>query len=195
MTMIRRPDRSMSGLPDVIDRWLRDPFAGGFRMWDGTATLPAVDVRETGDSYLVEAEIPGLKPENIDVEIDGNTVTIRGQYKEDTNRQEESYLLRERRTGSFVRSIALPGEIDVERSASSYENGELRIELPKSARARARRIEVRGTPRSVGEGSSDAGGQAMGETPGQASGQPTASGSSQEPGQAPGQTSGNGRSS
>jgi HSP20 family protein len=152
MTMIRRPDRSIGSLPDVFDRLLRDPFAGAFRMWDGGATLPAVDVRETGDSYLIEAEIPGLKPENIDVEIDGNTVTIRGQFKEETSKQEESYLLRERRTGSFVRSITLPGEIDVDRSTSSYENGELRIELPKSARARARRIEVKGAARPVGEG-------------------------------------------
>jgi HSP20 family protein len=171
MTLMRRPDRSMS---DVIDRLLRDPFGGAFRVWDGAAMMPAVDVRETGDSYLVEAEIPGLKPENIDVEIDGNTVTIRGQYKDETSRQEESYLLRERRTGSFVRSIALPGEIDVERTTSSYENGELRIELPKSARARSRRIEVKGAPRPVGEGHGLGSAQSTSQSTGQPEGQSTA---------------------
>jgi HSP20 family protein len=162
MTMIRRPDRSMS---DAIERFLRDPFAGGFRNWEGGLTVPPVDVRETPDTYLIEVEIPGLRPENIDVEIDGNTVTIRGHDQEETNRQEESYLMRERRTRSFVRSITLPGEIDTERTTSSYEDGELRIELPKSARARARRIEVRSSARSVGESSGTMTGQTAGDGP------------------------------
>ena len=151
MTLIRRPDR-MSSLPDVIDRLFRDPFGAGIRVWDGSMNLPPVDVRETGDAYVVEAELPGLRADDIDVEIDGNTLTIRGQFGKETNREEENSIVRERRSGSFIRSITLPSEIDTERTTSSYENGELRIELPKSERAKARRIQVTGAARSVGEG-------------------------------------------
>ena len=93
---------------------------------------------------VVDAELPGIRPEDTEVTLDGRTLSIRGRYHESREEggQGERYLLRERRTGELMRSVTLPGAIDADNVETSFEQGELRITLPKAAETRARRIPV-----------------------------------------------------
>jgi HSP20 family protein len=142
MTLVRRPlDRDQIPFRNVMERLLADwPLAsmqGGF-----TDVAPPLDVRETDEAYIVEVELPGVDPKDTEVSIEGRTLTVRGQFAEEQEKQEGNFLLRERRRGQFMRAVALPGMVEVDKVTSRYENGELTITLPKAAQNRARRVEI-----------------------------------------------------
>ena len=101
-----------------------------------------IDVRETDDAYLVEVDLPGIDPKNLELLIEGRTLTIRGQMTEEKEEKQGNYLLKERRQGQFMRAVALPAMVDVDKVTSKFENGQLTITLPKAAQNRARRIEI-----------------------------------------------------
>jgi HSP20 family protein len=153
MTMTRRPsDRSVVPLRTALERFMDWPFT----QVDAALTelAPPIDVRESGDAYLVEIDLPGIDAKDTEVLVEGRTLTVRGQYSREQQREEGGYLLRERRSGDFVRAIALPGMVDPEGAESTFENGLLTIKLPKAAQNRARRIEVRGNGhQKLGSGS------------------------------------------
>jgi HSP20 family protein len=142
MTLVRRPlDRNQIPLRNAMDRlfgdWPLGSMQGGF-----TEVFPPLDVRETDDAYIIEVELPGVDAQETEVTIEGRTVTIRGQFAEEEEREEGNFLLRERRRGQFMRAVALPGMVDVDNATSRYENGELTITLPKATQNRARRVEI-----------------------------------------------------
>ena len=152
----RYPERSMTPLRSALDMLFEDPWM----RWSegGGLGQPAIDMRETDDAYVIEAEMPGVKPEDVEVTIDGRTLVFRGQFREERETEPQSgrYLVRERRTGTFTRALTLPGGIDPDRVSSKFENGELVITLPKAAEARARRIPIGNasdSARRVGPGS------------------------------------------
>lgn len=104
--------------------------------------LPAdIIVRE--DEVVVRLEVPGMEPNNFDIEVIDDILVVRGEKRLESERREGRYHLIESAYGSFERAIPLPVEVDDGRSRASYKNGVLTITLPKSERARARRIEVR----------------------------------------------------
>jgi HSP20 family protein len=143
MTLIRRPlDRNQAPFRNAMERFLGEwPLAS---MQDGfTEVAPPLDVRETDDAYIVEVELPGVDPKKTEVSIEGRTVTIRGQFAEEQEKQEGNFLLRERRRGQFMRAVALPGMVEVDKATSNYEDGELTITLPKATQNRARRLEIK----------------------------------------------------
>ena len=142
MTLVRRPlDSNQIPLRSAMERLLGDWPLGS--MPDGfTEVAPPLDVRETDDAYIVEVELPGVDPKDTEVSIEGRTVTVRGKFAEVQEKQEGNFLLRERRRGQFMRAVALPGMVDVDKATSRYENGELTITLPKAAQNRARRVEI-----------------------------------------------------
>jgi HSP20 family protein len=152
MTLVRRPlDRNQIPFSNAMERFLSDwplgSMQGGF-----TEVAPPLDVRETDDAYIVEVELPGVNPKDTDVSIEGRTVTIRGQFAEEQEKQEGNFLLRERRRGQFMRAVALPGMVEVDKAASQYENGELTITLPKATQNRARRVEIKSGNARSGNG-------------------------------------------
>jgi HSP20 family protein len=118
-----------------------------------TQLLPPMDVRETDRGYVVELDLPGVNPDDIDVMIEGRTLTVRGRIDETTEQANGDYLLRERRRGTFMRAVTLPGMVEVDKVASRYQNGQLIIELPKASSAQARRIEVAAASGSDANGS------------------------------------------
>ena len=142
MTLMRRqPNRSTVPLRSVLERLAGD--------WPSVASdggiaemLPALDVRETDDEYIIELDLPGIDPEQTEVLVEGRTVTIRGRIEEESEENRGNYLVRERRQGSFLRAVALPGMIEVDKVATSYQDGQLRIVLPKASASRARRIAI-----------------------------------------------------
>jgi HSP20 family protein len=110
------------------------------------AWIPAVSVEETENELTLIAELPGMKPTDVDVQFENNVLTIRGTKTEHRREGEENrrYHVWERSYGSFERSFRLPYTVRAEDIAASFEDGLLRIRMPKAPEARTRRIEVRG---------------------------------------------------
>ncbi|HEX8939765.1 MAG TPA: Hsp20/alpha crystallin family protein [Candidatus Limnocylindrales bacterium] len=148
MTMTRY-GRRLVPLRDAMDQWLADPLALFPRGWlgDEVATpWPPMDVRETGDAYVVEADLPGVRAEDVDVTLDGRTLLIQGTTGAALEERDETYLIRERRSGRFSRALTLAGSVEADAIECTFEAGELRLRLPKAASGRARRIPVGGGP-------------------------------------------------
>jgi HSP20 family protein len=103
---------------------------------------PKIDVEETDDEVIVVAELPGLDKEHFTVEVRGNRLILRGEQRQETEERRRGYYYTERSYGSFARVIALPAEVDAAKAVAKYKNGLLRITLPKTARAKAKRYTV-----------------------------------------------------
>lgn len=143
MTMIRwRPTRDIMRLRDEFDRLFEESF--DFPRWRRMEPFggPAVDVAESDDRYIVKASLPGMKADDLDISVTGNTLTIKGQVKDEKSISEEQYHLRERRFGSFSRTITLPASVDVESVTATYEDGVLTLSAPKVEDSQRKRITV-----------------------------------------------------
>ena len=104
--------------------------------------MPAVDVFEKEDKFVVKAELPGMKEEDIHVSVVGDTLSIKGEKKTETEVKEEDYYRSERSYGSFCRSIPLPSNVDADKIEASFEDGVLEVALPKSAKVKPKKIAV-----------------------------------------------------
>lgn len=146
MSILRRePLGDLVSLRDAMDRLFEEslvhPFGGLERVG---AQLPAVDVTETDETILVEAELPGVKPEDLDITVEGNMLTIRGETKEEVEKKEEGRrIYRERRYGSFCRSFTLPVAIKADEAEAEFEDGVLKLSLPKEEEAKRKSITVK----------------------------------------------------
>jgi HSP20 family protein len=104
---------------------------------------PAVNIKKEGDNFIVHAEIPGVDPKDIDINITGNMLTLRGQRKMEKKEEEKDYYVREISMGSFERTIALPVDINADNVKAAYKNGLLEITLPAAQAAKGKKIEVK----------------------------------------------------
>lgn len=131
---------------DPFDRFLSTMMGttGGYSRGEGLMRAPETDVIEVEDEIRVITEMPGLKREDIDIDLENNLLTIRGEKREDRAEGEANgtYHLAERRYGQFSRSFVLPRDVDPDRIAARFEDGVLKITIPKSERARRRRIQI-----------------------------------------------------
>lgn len=135
-----RPFETFSSLRRDMDR-LWDRFFGedsGVTRWREGWT-PFLDVSETKNDLIVKTEIAGVDPKDVDISLSGDTLTIKGEKKQE---KEEGYHLMERNYGSFSRSIRLPVEVDQDKVKASYKNGVLKITLPKSEKIKSKEIKV-----------------------------------------------------
>ncbi|MBP7892049.1 MAG: Hsp20/alpha crystallin family protein [Firmicutes bacterium] len=107
----------------------------------GSWMMP-VDISETADEFLVKAELPGMKPEEIDITVADNQVTLKGQRTEAREEKSVNYIRSERRLGSFYRSFALSAPVDDARVTATYKDGVLEVHLPKSEAVRPRQIRI-----------------------------------------------------
>lgn len=149
------PARAMAPLDDVermMDRMLGDFFPRSFLQpfgWrsasplaDLEAQVPRVDVIDRDDQVIVRAELPGVRKEDVDVAVNDSTVTIRANVQQENEEDRGDYYRREIRRGVFVRSIALPTEVDGNNAKATFNNGVLELTLPKAEHARARHIPI-----------------------------------------------------
>lgn len=116
---------------------------------EGRGWIPAVDVFEKKDKFVVKAELPGMKEEDIDVSVVGDTLSIKGEKKTETEIEEEDYYRCERNYGSFYRSIPLPSTVDADKIEASFEDGVLEVALPKSAKVKPKKIAVSAKKKAV----------------------------------------------
>lgn len=120
-------------------------FEDGFMRARGTtgAYGLAVDVEETPDAFLIHASVPGIKEDDVSITLHGDTVTISGERKEAHTGESGRWLIRERQTGRFQRSVTLPGAVKADEAEADFTDGVLSITLPKAEEAKARQITVR----------------------------------------------------
>ena len=118
------------------------PFFGGQGPWQEAEWTPTVEVFDKDDQLVVNAELPGMKEEDIDVSVENSTLTIKGERKAENEVKEADYYRCERYYGSFYRSIPLPSRVDSDSIEASYENGVLSITLPKTGEDKPKKIEV-----------------------------------------------------
>jgi HSP20 family protein len=136
------PLRDMISLRDAVSSLLQESFvrpggiAGG-----GAAALP-LDVHETENEFVVKASLPGVKPEDVQITVHGDTVTIRGETKAEEEKKGQTWHLRERRSGSFQRSVSLPTPIDSDKASAGFDHGVLTLTLPKTEKARPKQIKI-----------------------------------------------------
>lgn len=145
ITLYNRPAAARSVFEDFDD--MIESFFGSDPFVPANLTgrrVPAVDVRENTDGYLVEAELPGLTEKDIDVRVENRTLVIESRKEEKTEKKEEGrYVIRERRESSFSRAFTLPEDADAESVQATFKNGVLELEIKKRPEAKPRSIEVK----------------------------------------------------
>jgi HSP20 family protein len=142
--MLRRwePFNEMRRMQENMDRLWRGFYGNGEETGEIERWTIPLDVREEGDNIVVHASIPGVDPNDIDVSIENDFLTINAHTKEEQEHREGHYLMRERRAGSFHRSLRLPDTVDTEKAHPNYDNGVLRVTLPKVEAKKARKLPV-----------------------------------------------------
>ncbi len=152
----RDPFRNMFSLSNAMDRWFEDAFLGNQVNFpqDFNYGFP-VDVVEKENEFVVKASLPGINPDDLDITFTNGVLTIRGEFKEEQGNEDEQYQLRERRYGSFTRSLSLPTPINADQIDATYQDGVLTLTLPKAEEAKPKRIPIQsGQSNKVIEGHS-----------------------------------------
>jgi HSP20 family protein len=140
------PFNEMVSLRDAVSHLFEDAFirpAGWPLPFEGAAWSMPVDVIETKDQIVVKAAVPGVNPDEVDVSITGDTLTIKGETKAEEKFEEGSYLRKERRFGAFQRTLTLPVNVVADKAKAEFENGVLSLTLPKAEEAKPKSIKVK----------------------------------------------------
>jgi HSP20 family protein len=145
MTYVTRwdPFREMTNLQSTLNRILsQDTAPSGDDLLTSGSFIPPVDIYEDENSFKLHVEVPGVKENDIDIRLENNTLTLRGERKFETEQKEENFRRLERRYGSFMRSFTLPNAVDPEKVSAHYDNGVLIVQLVKRAEAKPKQIKV-----------------------------------------------------
>ena len=138
------PAREIMTLREAMDRLFDDAFTRPFSMRDGwSMATPAIDMFQTENDVVVKASIPGIKAEEVQINVTGDVLTIKGQVKQDEERKDRAWHLREQRFGSFERSVALPTSVKSDKAEAEFENGILTITLPKADEVKPKTINIK----------------------------------------------------
>jgi HSP20 family protein len=135
------PIREVSSLQDRVNSLFQD-FAGDSQAVTTAAFTPAVDVFENGEKVVLKLDIPGVEEKDLDIRVENQTLTVRGERKFESEEKEENFHRIERRYGSFFRSFSLPTTVDTENVNASYNAGVLKLELKKKTSAQPRQIKI-----------------------------------------------------
>jgi HSP20 family protein len=137
------PFREAVSLNDAMNALLRESFIrpSGMPGQQGPGLLP-LDISENENEFVVKASLPGVRPEDVQITVHGDTLTIQGETRADEEKKGERWHLRERRFGQFQRSLSLATPVDSDRAQASFEHGVLTLILPKSEQAKPRQIKI-----------------------------------------------------
>ena len=138
------PAREMMTLREAMDRLFDDAFTRPLSVRDGwSMASPAIDMYQTDNDVVVKASIPGIKAEEVQINITGDILTLKGEARQEEDRKERSWHIREQRFGSFERSIVLPTDVKSDKAEAVFENGILTITLPKADEVKPRTINIK----------------------------------------------------
>jgi HSP20 family protein len=140
------PMREMMTLREAMDRLFDDaftrPFGGNEGGWRGPG-VPAVDMYQTDNEVVIKAAGPGMKAEDVHISVAGDVLNIKGELKQEDERDQKNYHMREQRWGSFERSLRLPTAVLSDKARADFENGILTISLPRAEEVKPKRIAVK----------------------------------------------------
>src|SRR6201981_1636139 len=142
-----QPFRGATALQEQINRVFGDVVGRAGEESNLTPWAPAVDIYETEQELVVKADLPEVNPQDLDIRVENNILTIRGERKFEKDVQQENYLRVERAYGSFARSFTLANTVNSEAIKADYQNGVLTLSIPKKEEAKPKQIKVNvGTP-------------------------------------------------
>jgi HSP20 family protein len=143
MSMIRwEPFDEMMSMRESMDRLFEDFFSRRPRQAGPLVWQPAVEISETDTDILVKAELPGIDPKHVEVNVTGDVLTIKGEAKAEQEEKRRNYYRRELRYGAFQRVIALPIEVKGDEAKATFRHGILEVKVPKAERVRPRSVKV-----------------------------------------------------
>jgi HSP20 family protein len=146
MTLVRRtsPLGELVSLRQAMDRLFEDSFVRPRGTWgfptEGAA-LP-LDVTSTADALVVEAALPGIRPEDVEITVEDGTLTIRAEHKSEREQTEGETLISEIRRGSVSRAVTLPSGLEADKASATFENGVLRLTFPRAEEVKPRQIRI-----------------------------------------------------
>jgi HSP20 family protein len=135
--------REMMTLREAMDRLFDDAFTRPLSMGAVSSVLPAIDLYQTEDEVVVKAALPGLKPDEVQISITGDVLTLRGEFKQEEQKQEATWHIREQRRGAFERSVMLPSVVQTDKAKADFENGILTVTLPKAESVKPKTISIK----------------------------------------------------
>jgi HSP20 family protein len=163
MTLARRPSPfgELLSLRQAMDRLFEDSFVrpGSWGPGSGEGMALPLDVSTTNDELVIQAALPGVNPDEVDITVEDGTVTIRGETKTERSEGEGDYLVREIRRGTFSRSVSLPTGLEPDKATATFDNGILTLRVPKAEQVKPRQIRI--SPTANGQSSN---GQSNGRT-------------------------------
>ena len=152
MTIVRRrsPFGELMTLRQAMDRVFDDDFRPF--SWSSVFEGPSLplDVTTDADALTIEASLPGITPEDVDITVENGTLTITGKTAEERKAEEGSYLIQEIRRGTFSRSVTLPNGLEPDKAEATFEHGVLRLRIPKAEQVKPRQIKI--SPVTEGNG-------------------------------------------
>ena len=154
-TMIRwNPFGEMARMRNEIDRLFEDAFNAPVGKWERNSVWGfPLDVTENDDTFTVKAAVPGINPDDLDITISDNVLTIKGETHSEETKEDEKVHLQERRLGSFMRSISLPTPVESDNVEATYDKGVLTLSIPKAEAVKPKRIAIKaGNGTTVVEG-------------------------------------------
>lgn len=137
------PFRDLVTLREAMDRLFAESFVRPGSAFPATFEGPAVDMYQSKDEIVVQATIPGVKPEDIDISVTGEILTIKGEFKQEDKIEEGSYVRQERRFGQFCRELSLPTQVSADKAKAEFEHGVLTLRLPKAEAVKPKSITVK----------------------------------------------------
>ena len=136
------PMRDMMSLRDAMDRLFDDAFTRPISL-SGVSAMPAIDMYQTKDDLIVKATMPGVKAEDVDITVTGETLTLRGEFKQEDEKKDTSYHIREQRYGSFERSILLPTDVKADKAVADFKDGILTVTMPIAEEVKPKSITIK----------------------------------------------------
>jgi HSP20 family protein len=136
----------MMTLREAMDRLFDDAFTRPFSLlreggWSGVS-VPAIDMYQTDNEVVVKATIPGFKADQVQINLTGDVLTLKGEARQEDERKDRAWHIREHRFGSFERSVALPTAVKTDKAEAVFENGVLTITLPKADEVKPKSINI-----------------------------------------------------
>lgn len=137
------PAREMMTLREAMDRLFDDAFTRPLSQSGSNWSIPAVDMYQTDNEVVVKAALPGIKADEVQINVTGEVLTIKGEIKQENETKEKAYHIREQRWGAFERSLVLPTEVVADKAKADFENGVLTITLPKAEEVKPKTINIK----------------------------------------------------
>jgi HSP20 family protein len=139
------PFTELMSLRQAMDRLFEDSFVRPSRALEalGEVAAPALDIYQTPSEIVVKATLPGVKSEDVTIDITGDTLTVKGEHKAEQEVKREDYLYQERRYGAFSRSVVLPNGLKSDKAEATMEDGVLTLTIPKAEKVKPKAIKVK----------------------------------------------------